>query len=399
MILRKITEAEKTEYILLSRYAFGEWKDGDAKDDEIAWFDPETAWAVFVDGKIESSTINHRMVQSVRGVPKKMGAIGNVATNPIHRRKGFVRELFKHVFDEMHELQMPVSMLSPFKRTYYEMFGYVAASRGMEIEFDTRGLVHYINTELPEDIEMVQLDFHDDWTEYIDYCHTQGIRQHHGYVSPKILPEGFRQELRKDRIAIVVRDEQGIRGSAIYAKKRDETTGFAYFRILDFVYSDRPARDAILQFFARHFENVGRIRMHLPYGVNPFEFLIDPQMLIQSKLGSNPWMVRVMDVAGALNDLPAPTAGRLVIGVTDPLCAWNNGTWVVESDGKKLQATAAKMIPDIEMDIRGLSSLVYGALDPDEIIYRGMIRNTDACPSKLLKSWFPKEYIYTFVHF
>ncbi len=399
MEIRKITSEERKEYYKLCRYAFGNWHDGEVKEHEFIWFLHDHTWAIFLDGKIESGMVNHRLVQSVRGVPKRMGGIGAVITNPIHRRKGHIRKLFEVVFDEMRELNIPVSMLSPFKRTYYEMFGYVGTWQTMRVEVNMRAVRHYLDFDNMGDLQYQMLDSSSDWTEFLDYAHKQGFKMHNGYVSPREIHNGFLEEVRKDRLVIIARDRSGIRASAIYTKKAVEHERKTRLDVEDFLYSDRQARDAILHFFSRHFEQVGELWIQLPQGFNIYEWFVDSGMLITPKAGFNPWMVRVMDVAGALNDLPATREGSLKIEVTDPLCEWNNGTWEVVSDGEKLHAKPTRVFADVEMDIRGLSSLVYGAMDPGEILYRGMIQKAGKEAMQILESWFPKEVLYTHIHF
>jgi predicted acetyltransferase len=58
------------------------------------------------------------------GITLKLGGIGGVATDPVHRGKGFANVLMKDAVDFMIKEKYDLSILYPFKSEYYAKFGY-----------------------------------------------------------------------------------------------------------------------------------------------------------------------------------------------------------------------------------------------------------------------------------
>ena len=62
--------------------------------------------------------------------------------------------------------------------------------------------------------------------------------------------------------------------------------------------------------------------------------------------------------------------GNFSAKITDPMCPWNEGVWTFESVDGKLEVTEGKNA-DCELNIQGLSALVYGTIDPTSFSIRG----------------------------
>lgn len=104
----------------------------------------------------------------------------------------------------------------------------------------------------------------------------------------------------------------------------------------------------------------------------------------QVRVDEKPWMVRVVDVAGALSGLPVGCEGRVVVRVQDDLCDWNDGVFdLVVHDGR-LRAEPSAAAADVALDIRGLSSLVYGTLDTTELRLRGWLEGDGEVLDRML---------------
>ena len=105
-------------------------------------------------------------------------------------------------------------------------------------------------------------------------------------------------------------------------------------------------------------------------GLAPFEqpetWLSDMQVKTESQIRAP--MGRVLDVSKLGGMQVGP--GRFSVRVTDPLCLWNEGLWRFESSDGTLQVTRADEA-DCDLSIQALTSLVYGAHDPDDFAIRG----------------------------
>ena len=78
----------------------------------------------FLDGKLASTYVIISYKMFVRGVLMNMGGIAAVATKPIYRKQRQITELIKESYKVMRENQEYISVLYPFKFSFYRRFGY-----------------------------------------------------------------------------------------------------------------------------------------------------------------------------------------------------------------------------------------------------------------------------------
>jgi hypothetical protein len=62
--------------------------------------------------------------------------------------------------------------------------------------------------------------------------------------------------------------------------------------------------------------------------------------------------------------------GGFSVKISDPLCPWNEGTWRFEAQAGKLVVSKTQAA-DCELTIQGLTALVAGSHDPQDIPLRG----------------------------
>lgn len=62
--------------------------------------------------------------------------------------------------------------------------------------------------------------------------------------------------------------------------------------------------------------------------------------------------------------------GRFSARIIDPLCPWNEGSWHFESCDGKLEASKTSTA-DCELTIQGLTALIAGTHDPQDIPLHG----------------------------
>ena len=65
----------------------------------------------------------------------KMGGIAMVVSDPLYRRKGYVREVMNYLMKKMADEKYAVSCLYPFKDTFYASFNYVNANPFVRMKF------------------------------------------------------------------------------------------------------------------------------------------------------------------------------------------------------------------------------------------------------------------------
>jgi predicted acetyltransferase len=106
-------------------------------------------------------------------------------------------------------------------------------------------------------------------------------------------------------------------------------------------------------------------------------------------------MSRVLDVAriGGMQ----VGAGGFNARISDPLCPWNEGTWRFAAQDGRLQVSAAHE-GDCNLTIQGLTALVAGTHDPQELELRGW-GDPDPALQATLRRMFPRLWPYLHENF
>lgn len=77
-----------------------------------------------LDGQIVASLVLYPLTAWVRGHTVRFTGIGSVAVSPEHRRRGVAETLMKSALREMRQRGDALSMLYPWRGSYYRKFGY-----------------------------------------------------------------------------------------------------------------------------------------------------------------------------------------------------------------------------------------------------------------------------------
>lgn len=128
------------EYRTLQQEQLDEWFDHCARSFEgdflrnrerfaAHWFndprrDPGTVLIALSDGKIVSTVRVFKRTYYLQGESVRVGGIGEVSTDPNHRKKGLAGELMRRSIPLIRELEYPVSMLGAIIRDFYAKFGW-----------------------------------------------------------------------------------------------------------------------------------------------------------------------------------------------------------------------------------------------------------------------------------
>ncbi len=401
MEIRKIKPDECAELLCGFDYAFAEWTGRAIAAEQTNSINPNDVLAVFVDDKLASALLNFKFQQSIRGVVKGMGGIGGVWTYPEYRSQGFVRELIKAAFSEMHSLGMATSMLIPFKDSFYANLGYVTSNANLEVKVPIAALRHTLHAEIAGNWYVERVNASSVKDEFLRFMLTMAPQQHHGITLPLNMTDIQWQELMEKYLCVKVEQDGQLAAIAIYGINSNfrAALGDRLINIRHMYWNSLDARTKLFGFFASHRDQVRYISMDLPLGSNFYQWfqnLTDP---CETKVGINAYMVRVVDVEKAIADLPALLEGKVTIAITDPFCDWNNDTFTIFSLDGKLTAKRTQAQPDEIATIQAMSALVYGTLNIEEIEYRNWLTISNPQVSAILSSWFPPMPIYSTFRF
>ncbi|GAA0552278.1 hypothetical protein GCM10010172_38390 [Paractinoplanes ferrugineus] len=396
MEFRQIGAAERTTTMFpLVAYAFkpSPWapEDEAAYAERMRFYETTVSLIAEEDGQTLAGVAALRMRQNVRGVVHDMAGVASVATHPAARRRGLVRELLPRLLRQMRAEGCAVSALYPFRPSFYARFGFVGIPAHRTAVFAPQGLSHLVRADLPGEVERLPLS--EGWAAY-DSAIQRRLAGRHGF---SVFDEVRAAEFRELKSWVAV------------ARAGGEVVGAVRYRIdahggelvaQDLHCSGPLGRALLLQFFARHVDQVARVSVrHDPADV-PELWGTDLEVTSKTRVDNpthNAPMVRVLDVA-ALSGMPAGPGEVTVEIVDDELIG---GVWHLASDGGTLTVTKGtkgtkSTSPSVRLTAAGFSALVYGVLDPVEVFTRGLGELTEV---DTLAAMFPREMPYLFADF
>ncbi|MCW3818846.1 GNAT family N-acetyltransferase [Micromonospora sp. DR5-3] len=399
MIIRRLAAEERlTHSFPLQAYAFEASPMGPNRLDQYREYLPYNAGnrtlVVEEDGGAMAAATAIPMRQNLRGRVLPMAGVAGVATHPLARRRGHVRALLHQLLDEMRAEGHELTALHPFRASFYERFGYVGLPARRTAVFSPADLAPLLRAELPGEVVWERIAAgYPAWRAYTERC----LAERHGFaVFPDFRAVGLRD--RDDRwLLTVVRDGATV-GAVTY--RIDDHGGELIAD--DLLAGDPYARASLLQFFARHVDQVERVRVQLPADELPELWLADLAVHVEARVsrpGSPAPMARLLSL-DALAGLPAGT-GRVTVELVGD--RWLAGTHLLDGATGQLEvlpsdAAAVGTVPTATLTAAGLSALAYGVLDPAEVAIRGLgVVPVDAAAE--LRRIFPRQLPYLFADF
>jgi predicted acetyltransferase len=310
-----------------------------------------------------------------------MAGVASVASHPAARRRGFIRALLERLLREMRDRGCAVTALYPFRPSFYARFGYVGLPRRRTAELKPEGLGHLLNADLPGTVERLPMA---EGFDTFDAFVLRLLEQRHGLA---VFDDVRKAEFRHDRRWVAI------------ARAGGEVVGAVSYRIKDFggdlvaddLLTTGPlGRALLLQFFARHVDQVARIVVTVGMDDAPELWGTDLTVTYGSRVSfphSPGPMARVLDLR-AIQGMPVGEGGATVRVVDDLI----GGTYRLSGEGGRLTVTTGKQAAST-LTPAGLSGLVYGVLDPIDVVTRGL-GTIDANAVEPLRALFPRALPY-----
>ncbi|MGE5122912.1 MAG: enhanced intracellular survival protein Eis [Acidobacteriaceae bacterium] len=316
--------------------------------------------AVYEDESPVAIAVSTPMTQNMRGKLFTASGIWGVSTTPGSRRMGYCREAMASLLSAEHEAGKVFSNLYPFRESFYERLGYVAYPLVKIARFPAVSLSPLLKVELGGHIRQQYIgEIYDEYRAYL----AEMRKDTHGMVMFDFPDRA--SATRNLFWAAMAMFDGSVEGLMLYRLLGEEVTKYE-FSALRFYYRTSRARYLLLNWIARHIDQAERVELWLPPFEYPETWLSDSQMKIESAI--RPAMSRVLDVEKI--DGMEVGEGRFSAQVIDPLCPWNEGIWAFEGNDGKLCISKASRA-DCRMTIQGLTALIAGVHDPQDLPLRG----------------------------
>ncbi|WP_122982494.1 GNAT family N-acetyltransferase [Actinoplanes teichomyceticus] len=327
------------------------------------------------------------MRQNVRGLVHDMAGVAAVSSHPSARRRGLVRELLTRLLRQTRDQGCAVSALYPFRPSFYARFGFVGIPRVRVARFAPEGLSELVRRDLPGSVQ--RLPMRDAFPAYEDLLRRLQAERH-GFAT---FDEVRSAEFREDPLWVAL------------ARAGDEVVGAVRYRIDEHggdllgsnLFSTGPlGRALLLQFFARHVDQVARIELHLGADELPELWGTDLSVTTTGTVDyprRNAPMARVLDVPALAGSRVG--SGSITVEIADDTLI--GGVWRLGADDGQL-TVAPGGTPSATLTAAGFSALAYGVLDPVEVFTRGLA-DLDADAMTRLGALFPRRTPYMFADF
>jgi predicted acetyltransferase len=335
----------------------------------------------------DASAISMR--QNIRGVVYPMAGVAGVATLPQARRRGYARALLTRLLEQMRESGHVVSALYPFRPSFYERFGYVGLPRARTVTFSPSCFASLLQADLPGDVTWESA--REGYGAYRDFT-ARLLADEHGF---SLLPEYRAVEVRDaDCWIAVARADGEVVGVVTY-----RITGYAGTLAADDMLTASPlGRALLLRFFARHIDQVSQVSVQVAPGELPELWATDMAAVSQSTTAfpqSPAPMARVL----SLRSLAGMPAGQERVTVKIVGDYFIEGRYALDGRSGRLEiATDTMLESEATLTAAGLSALVYGVLDPAEIVIRGF-GDISPEPAARLRQLFPRRVPYLYARF
>jgi len=334
--------------------------------------------AAFEDGMPVSIAVSTAMTQNMRGCLYSASGVWGVATAPAARRKGYCRQAMAALLAAERETGKAFSNLYPFRESFYERLGYVAFPLTRIAKFSPLALVPLMDTESSGELDLKLVG--EVYDSYRLFLADMRISRHGmGFFDFGVKAAADRANLW----AATVRFDGQVEGLMLYRLQGAEPTKYN-FQAVRFYYKSSRARYRMLEWIARHADQADRVELWLSPEEYPETWLADLEVKVESAI--RPAMNRVLDVE-KLSGMRVGEGG-FSARVDDSLCPWNEGPWNFTGRDGILKVTRTSN-GDCTLTVQGLSALVAGTHDPDDLPLRGW---GDAVPKvrSIQRGMFPR---------
>lgn len=377
--IRSCRDAEEMQqYRQIISYVFASTE---GVDEEVANTLPEWTTCAWVDGTMAATLGALPFTMRLNGSPVPVGGVTAVGTLPAYRRQGLLRAIMSQALLTMHDREQPLAILWASMGAIYQRFGYGLASSSVRYSFDPRFAACRDDVAAPGGVELqrsVEEALPLLKQVYLQWATPRNLCLHR---SAALWRASTLRPCKKDApvYCAVYRDAAGEpRGHIVYTteeKPGPEPGPDQVLNVQDFIALDPEAYRGLWDYIRRH-DLVGRVEMPGPEDDPMPSLLLEPRML-NTRVSDAIWM-RVVDVERALPRRPYGTRGEITISVEgDGMCPWNNGSFLLETDGQTSHVRRVDREPGITVSPNVLASLLAGHRSATYFSRAGLLQARD----------------------
>ena len=266
--------------------------------------DPGQVYVVEEDGSIRATAAVLPLEVFVDGRPAAMGGVAAVAAHPAYRR-GYAGQLVRTALGGLRERGVHLSMLHPFAHAFYRRFGWELATevvgyRLKPTDLPTSPAQERLRAYRDEDLPRIMALLEEEASGY-PLC----VRRGESYWRDILEWEGTE--------ASVYEAEDGVEGYVLYQQGEGGEKPRS-LEVSEIVAATPAAREALISFMVAFDPLMFEVRYSTSRGESLHPYL--PSSYVEARV-SPEFMLRLVDVEGALKLLRRDTGAPLVLEVED----------------------------------------------------------------------------------
>ncbi|GAB4113368.1 MAG: GNAT family N-acetyltransferase [Roseiflexaceae bacterium] len=370
-IYRPIPASDYAQMATYAQQAFG-----DAPETTLRWLNrpdrPTEPRGLYVDGRLVSQLELYPFEIAAGRTTLQSAGVGALLTPPHERRRGHVRRLLRELCHELYERQIPITLLGPFKESFYRQYGWIAHGERRKYRGAPQRFAPFRAQQqgqfMPAGIDQIA---------ELDAIYRGALRGRFGVIQrthawwrDHVLSDFYWQHTHH---AYIWRDAHGRgRSCLIYRIVREGNQRL--LRVRDIVALDPEARAQLFVFLANHEDQVDMVEFFAPADAPLGVIFPDPLDCTVDTLD----MLRIIDLARLLSNYgyPKECHGRLTIAVRDHWLPHNHGVFALEVQGGigQVQRLADHHAADLACDQEVLAVMLSRFLRPRTAAAFGMLQ-------------------------
>lgn len=324
-----------------------------------------------------------------------VGAAGvsGVSVLPTHRRRGILSALMRRQLGELAAGGEPVAALFASESVIYGRYGYGPATGQHSFTFHrgdgafrplpaTGQAAPTLRLAEPRQAVAEMKAVY----EAVRPTRPGMLTRHDGWWQVHVADPEFMREGSSPLRCVIAEDEAGPRGYSLYAVKPEWGRDGMPAQVLllrDLFWTD-PAACAALWSDVLSRDLVGEVRARMRPADDPVQYLLLDPRRARTKVSDGLW-IRLVDLPAALQRRSYSCPADVVIEVTDPLLAANEGRWRLRAggpgDGGKPTCERTMASADITLPVTALGAAYLGGMRLGGLAEAGQI--AEQRPGKL----------------
>lgn len=342
------------------------------------FYRPENVLMGFQDGQMACLTHLNPYTLNIRGKKIDTSYIVGLATHPAARRSGVGGKLLTAALQEMKRRGHFLHILMPSKAGFYQPYGYELYCHQWKETMPLEALRPLTDRT----VRYAFVNSTDQWP-YLAAIYDGYTKGLSGYAvrDEKSWRSHIEAQLAEGNIAVCF--------------DGDTPIGYAFYQLGEptilsgeFVYTCRKGKRGLLGYMYNHRSQGEAFQWNEGIHDQGYRFYPDGKQGHETL----PFMTgRIVDVKGALKQLPYQHDGKVTLKTEDPLADWNSGTFTLTVQNGQAdvvrddQAQAEAILP-----IGTLALLAFGAMDVDDLVFNEKLSGTDQA-LQTLQELFPTE--------